>query len=518
MHCYTPLQEYLSFYEMARSAISTSTASDEQILVSDRPPGRPSPAVRKDSLTSRYYCNPGDCPKECCEGASDFVGHASTFSVKQSAPMPTWLWLVLAQCLRVPLPEKKGCRFLPFIGLLLQALTVLSCIGLCVLHAGYEVRRIMVSDGEQKTLYRCASIFVMISWALFGLYARRLARRLFSHPSFIKDIRMHSKTLFKMNAAALAITLGALFLAVNAYSARAMIRGEACASIGFPPAICTMHFACRVVYSIFSLLWHGLVCTVLVSVARTHTIGIRRFIKELEADAVHYETANARQCSGPPITAEDICEESDWIEDNLSPSDSYIVDDCYKERPQIRLRSCGEESQNISVLSGSYDCDLTRSANLSVNTSQPARTLSIAEILHAYWKVSCRLRLTGRALQRWVGSLIGVVVFWCSTQLVSWLNHSPSAWEVLQFVCPLALLLVIASSIAEVNLEGSRMLKCIRPTEERLPMMNFLSKAPLQLLTFGFSLSYGTILTVVLGVLMAFTSKLIIVEIQGHTS
>lgn len=476
--------------------------------------------VRRNSLTSQFYCNPRECQTECCHGASEAVGHESTFSVKQSSQLPVWLWLLLARCLRVPLPGRRACRFVPSVGLLLQVLTVLSCIGLCLVHMVYEVRLIMVSQGESKTLYRCISIFLVVSWCIFGLYGRRLARRLFSHPAFIKDIRMHSKTLLKINAAALAIILGAVFLSVNAYSSRAMIQGETCALIGFPRAICTMHFFLHVIYSVFSLMWHGLVCMVLVSVARTHTIGIRRFIKELEADAVSYEICNAKQYYfGSPMTIEDICEESVWIENKMSASGSYIPDDCYEQASSprhVQLRSC-EDGPGISVLSGTYDADVTRSAELSVATSQAPRSLSIAEILHVYWKVSCRLRLTGRALQRWVGSLIALVVFWCSSQLVTWLNHSPTVWEVVQFVCPLTLLLVVTSCIAEVNLEGSRMLKCIRPSEERIPMMNFLLKSPIQLTTFGFSLSYGTIMTVVLGVLMAFASKLIIVEIQANT-
>ncbi|XP_077519718.1 uncharacterized protein LOC144129430 isoform X1 [Amblyomma americanum] len=539
--------------EMEGSEIWTSGASEEHILVSDACNGRASlasastnpfwnnsqnianlPGVssrpgtgagstvntgRRNSLTSRYYCNPSECQKECCNGASEAVGHTSTFSVKQSPQLPTWLWLLVARCLRVPLPGRKACLFFPSVGLLLQVLTVLSCVGLCVVHIVYEIRLITVSHGESKTLYRCVSIFLVVSWGLFGLYARRLARRLFSHPAFIKDIRMHSKTLLKINAAALAIMLGAMFLAVNAYSARAMIQGETCALIGFPRIVCLMHFILRVVYSFFSLMWNGLVCMVLVSVARTHTIGLRRFIRELEADAVNYETRNAKKYSISPLTAEDICDESVWIENNTSPSGSYIPDDCYSQvssHRHVRVRNCA--SHNISVVSGAHDSDITgSSADLSVGTSPPERSLSIAEILHVYWKVSCRLRLTGRALQRWVGSLIGLVVFWCSSQLVTWLNHSPTAWEVVQFVCPLTLLLVVTSSVAEVNLEGSRVLKCIRPTEERIQMMNFLLKAPIQLSTFGFSLSYGTIMTVVLGVLMAFASKLIIVEIQANT-
>ncbi|XP_042142388.1 uncharacterized protein LOC121833294 [Ixodes scapularis] len=157
---------------------------------------------------------------------------------------------------------------------------------------------------------------------------------------------------------------------------------------------------------------------------------------------------------------------------------------------------------------------MSDSANVEV--SQVCRTLSVAEILRIYWKISCRLRLSGIALQRWVASLLALVVAWCSAMLVVWLHQPASFCQVIEFVCPLTVLLIVCACIAEVNVEGIRMLKCIRPTEDRLQMINYITKVPLQLLTFGFAISYGTITTVVLGVLVAFTSRLIIVEIQGH--
>lgn len=439
------------------------------------------------------------------------LAKAGTFSTQQSAQLPSWLWLAIARCLRVPLPAAARCRYLPSLGLVFQVLTLGSGLGLCVLHVCCEVRAIFWRQDTRDTLQRSVCGFIVLGWCLFGIYARRLARRLFSHPAFFRDIRMHSKTLLKINVAALAVLVGALFVAVNAYSAWLEASQPECEPRGGSHELCMVRFGVRLLFSALALLWNGLVCLVLVSVARTHTIGIRRFIKELESDAVAHERQYSRRFPGSVITSEDICQESIWIENNMpEDGDMGIRFSAYQreDRPLHSPVAAGHSQVNTLT------SQMSDSANTEV--SQVCRTLSVAEILRIYWKISCRMRLSGIALQRWVASLLALVVAWCSAMLVAWLHQPASFCQVIEFVCPLTVLLIVCACIAEVNVEGIRMLKCIRPTEDRLQMINYITKVPLQLLTFGFAISYGTITTVVLGVLVAFTSRLIIVEIQGH--
>ena len=46
----------------------------------------------------------------------------------------------------------------------------------------------------------------------------------------------------------------------------------------------------QAIFSLFFLIWNGIVAVILVSVARTHTISIRKFICQLECDAYLIDT------------------------------------------------------------------------------------------------------------------------------------------------------------------------------------------------------------------------------------
>ena len=50
--------------------------------------------------------------------------------------------------------------------------------------------------------------------------------------------------------------------------------------------ICQTYWISQVIFSVFFLVWNLLVAVVLVSVARTQTINIRKFLRELEHDAL----------------------------------------------------------------------------------------------------------------------------------------------------------------------------------------------------------------------------------------
>ena len=51
-----------------------------------------------------------------------------------------------------------------------------------------------------------------------------------------------------------------------------------CEVAGMSVAICQTYWASQVIFSIFFLVWNTLVAVVLVSVARTQTIQIRKFL------------------------------------------------------------------------------------------------------------------------------------------------------------------------------------------------------------------------------------------------
>lgn len=487
---------------------------------------------RRGSTSSLYYYASSQVQQKCQHPPVDPSDGATTFATTQSQRIPTWLWVLVARCLRIPVPGENRLRYVPSVGLILQAATLLSAFTFCLCNMWYEVKAIMVNHNRQDALHRCVSIFVVLAWCSFGIYGRRLARRLFSHPSFLRDIRMHAKTVFKINAAALAFVAGVVFVVSSCYNARDTLEPSKCAISGAPWGLCLARFVSRIVFSVFTLVWNGLVCVVLVSVCRTHTIGIRRFIRELERDAILYEMHNSHLYRGSPVTSEDICQESIWIEDEGSDGENVYgysrqESGCLE---QIQTSRNEEYSGDSAMESGgpvAYDAgdstdipdqgtgtDASVEGGVSSSKKHP-HSLTVPEILQSYWKISCRLRLTGIALQRWVASLVGLAVVWCSATLISWLKTTATVYEIVEFVSPLVILLLVCSCLAEVNMEGMRMLRCLRPTKDRLAMMNYLTKSPLQLVTFGFAVSYGTITTVVLGILVAFVSRLIVIAVQG---
>ena len=59
-----------------------------------------------------------------------------------------------------------------------------------------------------------------------------------------------------------------------------------CEVAGMSVGICQTYWVSQVIFSLFFLVWNTLVAVVLVSVARTQTIQIRKFLQELEHDAL----------------------------------------------------------------------------------------------------------------------------------------------------------------------------------------------------------------------------------------
>ena len=85
--------------------------------------------------------------------------------------------------------------------------------------------------------------------------------------------------------------------------------------------------------------------------------------------------------------------------------------------------------------------------------------MSEQEIMHKYWKISMNVRLASIALQRWMSSIVGMISAWSAIRMVFWLSHAPSWDGVVMFIVPLLLLPLLASSYAEVNYEGVKVIQ-----------------------------------------------------------
>ena len=69
------------------------------------------------------------------------------------------------------------------------------------------------------------------------------------------------------------------------------------------------------------------------------------------------------------------------------------------------------------------------------------------------------LRVFGLATQRWLLSLLCLLVSWLVVNLIVWLKTSPSLVDLVNLVLPLLLLPLLVATFAEVNFEGERLVK-----------------------------------------------------------
>jgi len=137
------------------------------------------------------------------------------------------------------------------------------------------------------------------------------------------------------------------------------------------------------------------------------------------------------------------------------------------------------------------------------------------EIMHKYWRISMNVRLASVALQRWMSSITGLITAWSAIRMVYWLSHTPTWYGVFMFVIPLLLLPLLSTSYAEVNYEGEKIIQSILPTEKRVYMFQYLYGHPIKMTVYGHAISYGTIGTVVAGILAAFASKILLQEMSS---
>ncbi|XP_076350081.1 uncharacterized protein LOC143246804 isoform X3 [Tachypleus tridentatus] len=481
---------------------------------------------------------------------------------KQSEPkhLPRWLWFVITKLLGIHSVSGTATMF----GTVIHSLNFIFALGFVVSHVFRVAYDISSTHTKQDVTNGSVSIFVVFCWTAYGFYSKHLCRRLISHTRIMKDVHMHSRTLFKIHATLLVFLLGLVFTVVNSYDGVYIFYDGTCLNINLNPLVCKVEFVLRVLFSSATLIWSSLVAFVLISICRTHTVGIRKFIKNIECDAASHVKDITHANQFLPVTNEDIFQESVWLEDELPNKDStedlilhtssdqfnlssqlhssYNPDVEKPTSPSGTLLLASEdvidgllenafEQENFHLIDGVYSiteqiCKPLPSSNHEMETFfEPDKVpisrfnektyLSTEDILRGYWKISCRLRFLSSAFQRWLASYVSLVVFWSCIYLVYWVNNTATAYDIVQFVVPLIILPLLCSALAEVNLEGQRLSKCICPAGDRIHLIQFLTQNPLQLTVYGYAMNYGTIMTVLFAILVAFISRLVVAEINS---
>ncbi|XP_022258389.1 uncharacterized protein LOC106474369 isoform X2 [Limulus polyphemus] len=447
--------------------------------------------------------------------------------------LPPWVWFIVTKFLGIHCVSGTA----PVFGTVIHSLNFAFALGFVVSHVWRVAYDIASTHTKQDVTNGSVSIFIVFCWSAYGFYSKHLCRRLISHPHILKDVHMHSRTLFKIHTTLLVFLLGVVFTVVSSYNGVSVFCDGTCLNINLSPLVCKVEYISRVLFSSLTLIWSSLVAFVLISVCRTHTIGIRKFIKSIEYDAALHAKENIHTNQFLPVTNEDIFQESVWLEDELPNKDSsedfilHTSPDQFNFSNQLQS-SYNPDFEKQNTPSGTFllpsedvhglfenyfkrenfhhndsvysvtgqGCKPFPSSSHEMETFLEADTspsnektyLCPEDILRGYWKISCRLRFLSSAFQRWLASYISLVVFWCCVYLVYWVNNAATAYDIVQFVVPLIILPLLCSALAEVNLEGQRLSK-----------------------VYGYAMNYGTIMTVLFAILVAFTSRLIVAEINN---
>eukprot|EP00092_Neocalanus_flemingeri_P002896 GFUD01003098.1.p1 GENE.GFUD01003098.1~~GFUD01003098.1.p1 ORF type:complete len:432 (-),score=56.95 GFUD01003098.1:61-1356(-) len=407
--------------------------------------------------------------------------------------IPNWLWIILAKSLGISSNSSEK----PIFATILSLLTSVSATITFLLNAWFSGHDIVSEHTRSDILDGTVSIMLTSFFCCLGVYSQRLASRILVHPKFLDMLRLHSKKVVKVNSAFLIGILLSSFLAIlnissfdktYHYNQKFTLNlndtentlVNPCQLAEVQVEICQLLWTSQMIYSIFFLIWNLLIAVILVSVARTQTINIRIFLKELEQDAYlnkklqTYETqSSSENCSG-----------YFWFEEN------HIVD----------------------LLDEITDQDTNEKNTQDVQEKDP-HVMTTQEIMYKYWTISMNVRLVSVSLQRWMSTVVGLVCAWTAIRLAHWLSHTPTWYGVLMLIMPLLLLPLLASSYAEVNYEGVKAVQSIFPVEGRIRLFRYLYGQPIQMTVYSHAVSYGTIVTIVAGILAAFTSKILIQEI-----
>ncbi|KAK3763064.1 hypothetical protein RRG08_014852 [Elysia crispata] len=501
--------------------------------------------------------------------------------------IPDWLWAVLTAMLGISTETRKGSYV---IANALRISTVTSALVFAGCGVVFNVFDVMSELTRTTLLIAICKSLLGAYWVGMGIYARSLAARLFSNTLFVQCIRMHTKTIFKINTAVIILVLSLTASSLNIYLTRRLmdqndepkdpktseITDGNCKTAGVHVAVCEVYFMARVVFCVFNLLWNLLVTSILLSVCHTHTICIRRFIKELLYDNKVYEEYLMLQALGPkaPLVEDNnkqsarskrmttLIESNIWDNDiNELDDDDHKNDGAAPDAARIlktmrnirRSRSSTLDSGPVHTGYDQLDGDGTRSPYCNTTSALEQTTnfqghveeeitpagqyssalradeelyrqalqegkppiLSNEDLLFTHFQLVRRLCSTSRLLQRWMMSIISFVLLWSALFVIYLTNTSINWLSLFEFIVPLVILFLLTSTYAEVNFEGSRIVRFVLPTIDRMPVLAHMKSDHPELKIFSFSLSYNAIMTVVAGIAVSFATSIILEQVTN---
>ncbi|XP_072175959.1 uncharacterized protein [Diadema setosum] len=478
--------------------------------------------------------------------------------IKQSRPLPPWLWYIIAKSLGIKTHPKDR----PIFALFLYLLTLLSTVGYVIASTWYTVSDIVSQNTTFDSLNGTVNILMALMFCSVTVYANNLAFRLFTNRLFVQSVRLHTKTFLKMNSAVVIGFLGLTFIGLYNYDNRHLFHDDTCNSVAISPWICFIQYPCLVGLTAFSFLWNMLVAVACLSVCRTHTISVRHFLLELDEDAMICHISNYhRRCARrhptisiaedqvdgtatailndslgaarhqqipPSPTSEEVMQslEDEW---DMNEHERRRISVSRLHRTSVGFDSVDADHSNHDVwahlLASGYDggrqgnsTNARSEFQSRIANADGVKILENKDILEKYWRLQCRLRTTSHCIQRWLLSWIVLLIFWSVVYLLYWISHEASIIDMFLFLLPLAILPLLCAGPTEVNGEGHKVPKSICPTEERLKVISFIKQSPLSLTLFGFELNYSSVFTTIVAIALAFATKIILQDVSDTSS
>ena len=190
-------------------------------------------------------------------------------TMQQSRRLPPWIWLLVSKMLGI----RRHCQDIPVCGTILHIFTVTFAIFRIVTLTWYKIFDIKSTYSKETALSGCVNIIMTWFFSVLGIYGNLLARNLFLSPTFLDNVRLHSKTIVKLNTSVIMILLATTVVCLNDWQMFYLWPDEYCENIEVSPIVCKSAYVSHVAFSVFSLFWNLIVGITLLSVCRTHTIG-----------------------------------------------------------------------------------------------------------------------------------------------------------------------------------------------------------------------------------------------------
>ena len=160
----------------------------------------------------------------------------------------------------------------PILATGLYAFTLICTLTYFITCSWYVVYDIEATTTKFDVLNGSVTILMAAGFYCMTVYANGLAFKLFTNTVFRQSLRLHSKTILKVNTSVLLVVLSLLFIGIYTYICYSGFQAKVCEAVQLSPVVCYIRFPSRIALSIISFIWNLMVAVVCMSVCRTHTI------------------------------------------------------------------------------------------------------------------------------------------------------------------------------------------------------------------------------------------------------